>query len=286
MELRDLLENEAVSELVSQIETLPSLPNLYMEIIEKLNQEDTALSDIAAIIKKDVSMSAEILKLVNSSFFGFFNKISNIEQAVSLLGLNMIKTLVLSIKVFEQFPRQDQISISIKELWDHSFLVGILTGKIVYDFTKDRELQESAFTIGLLHDIGMITLASQLPQKYKRAYDHAYINQLKISEGEYKFLGSSHAEVGAYLVGLWGFSDEVTTAIANHHLNHSKDEEIEFLSLATHCADIYVQKLRNTNQGLPLEKIHDLALKDRRYVENHERWFDICSDFYQKGTNE
>jgi HD-like signal output (HDOD) protein len=286
LDLRDLLKNEQVSNLISQIETLPSLPTLYIEIIDKLNNQNSSLTDIAGIIKKDVSMTAEILKLLNSSFFGFTNKISNIEQSVSLLGMNMIRTLVLSIKVFKQFPKQDQISISIDELWKHSFFVGILTSTIVFDFTKDKELQEQAFTVGLLHDIGMIILASQLPQKYKKAYEHAFINQLPICVGEYKFLGASHAEVGAYLVGLWGFSDQVTEAIANHHLQHNYSDEIDFLTLATHVADIFSQKLRNTNQGLPLEELHELIQKDRRFKENQDRWFDLCSNIYNRKNNE
>ncbi|NOG46653.1 MAG: HDOD domain-containing protein [Calditrichaeota bacterium] len=286
LDLRDLLKNENVTDLISQIETLPSLPTLYIEIIDKLNEQDSSLTDVAQIIKKDVSMTAEILKLINSSFFGFSNKISNIEQSVSLLGMNMIRTLVLSVKVFSQFPSQDQISISLDELWQHSFLVGLFTGEIVYDFTKDKELQESAFTIGLLHDIGMIILASQVPQKYKKAYDHSFINQLSISEGEYHFLGSSHAEVGAYLVGLWGFSDQVTEAVAYHHLQNTHDDEINILTLATHVADVYAQKLHNKNQGLPLEEINKSVLLDKRYKDNHEQWLSLCTTIYNRGNDE
>ncbi len=286
LHLRDLLKNKKVTNLISQIETLPSLPTLYIEIIDKLNSQNSSLSDIAAIIKKDVSMTAEILKLINSSFFGFSNKISSIDQTVSLLGMNMIRTLVLSIKVFKQFPKQDQISISIDELWQHSFLVGTLTGIIVFDFTKEKELQEQAFTVGLLHDIGMIILASQLPQKYKKAYEYAFINQVSICFGEYKFLGASHAEVGAYLVGLWGFSDLITEAIANHHLQNNFSNEVDFITLATHVADIFSQKLRNRNQGLPLEELQDLIRKDKRFKENEERWFSLCSNIYNKDYNE
>ncbi len=282
LDLRDLLQNETVSNLVSQIETLPSLPTLYMEIVDALNKEDSSLVEIATIVKKDVSMTVEILKLVNSSFFGIFNTISNIEQAVSLLGMNMIKTLVLSIKVFSQFPKQDQISISINELWEHSFLVGILTAKIVFDYTKDKELEENAFTVGLLHDLGIIILASQLPQKYKKAYEHAFINQLTISECEYKFLGSSHTEVAAYMIGLWGFSDQIKAPIAHHHLQNTNEDEVDFLTLALHVADNFAQKLNNKNLSLPLEEINKVALLDRRFRENNERWFKLCTEIYNK----
>jgi HD-like signal output (HDOD) protein len=279
---RDLLKSEHLSQVISQIGSLPSLPTLYTQIIERLNKEDASLMDIAVIIKKDVSMTAEILKLINSSFFGFFNKISNIGQAISLLGLNMIKTLVLSIKVFSQFSRQDQISISINELWEHSFLTAIFTSKIVFDYTKNNELKESAFTAGLLHDIGMVTFASQLSQKYKKTYDHAFINQNIISKSEYRFFETSHAEVGAYLVALWGFSDPITSAIANHHVQIVDDDNIDFLTLAVHLADVYAQKLCNKNHNLPLEMINKIVLMDRRYQENHEHWFNLCSEIYNQ----
>jgi putative nucleotidyltransferase with HDIG domain len=286
LHLRTLLHNEKMTNLVSRIDSLPSLPALYTQIIEKLNEEESSLQDIAQIIKKDVSMTAEILKLVNSSFFGFFNKISNIEQAVSLLGIIMIKTLVLSIKLFSQFPKMDQISISIDELWNHSFATGIFAGKMVYDLTNDKQKQENAFTAGLLHDIGIITLASQLPQTYKKAYDNAFINKTTIAEGEYKFFESSHAEVGAYLAGLWGFPDEITDAIAYHHIQNSNDEKIELLTLIIHCADIFIQKLSNKNLGLQLEQIHEKVLRDSRYQQNHEHWLNLCSEIYDGDYNE
>lgn len=280
LKLRDLLNNENVQSLVSQIDVLPSLPSLYLEIIDKLNEPDASLSDVGAIISKDVSMSAKILKLVNSSFFGFFTKISNPEQAVSLLGLITIKSLVLSIKVFSQFDSEAEKYLSIEELWNHSFLTGLFTKAIVNELSNDKDLREDAFTVGLIHNIGIITLTTKLPDKYRSVYEHALGKQIALAQAEYEILGSSHSEIGGYLLGLWGFPDKITDAVARHHFINVDDENYDDLTLALHIADIFVQRLTNQNQNLPLENLNDIVSNDQRFIENSDKWFKICSDIF------
>ncbi|MCB9058578.1 MAG: HDOD domain-containing protein [Calditrichae bacterium] len=280
-----LISNGKLKNLVSNINSLPSLPELYIRINEKLNTEDASLREIAGIIKHDVSMTAEILKVVNSSLFGFANKISSIEQAVALLGIEMIKTLVLSLKLFSQFPRMDQISVSIDELWDHSFLTAVFAGRIAFAVTKDKNVQENAFTAGLLHDIGMITLASQMPQTYKKAYEDAFINKTPINYSENKFFEVSHCEVGAYLAGLWSLPLDICRSIARHHLPDVSENEPDILTLAVHCADVFAQSLKDKNQGLPLEELNPQLNHIELFMDNHEQWFSMCEEIIESENN-
>jgi len=271
LQLRDLLNNDTVKNLVSQIDALPSLPSLYVEIVDKLNESDVSLSDIGQIIRKDVSMTAEILKLVNSSFFGFFKKISKPEQAVSLLGLNTIRSLVLSIKVFSQYEVKGIPAVSIEELWDHSFLTGIFTKAILAKINTNADYIDNAFTVGLIHDIGIVTLTTKIPDKYKEVCNYALKNMVTIAESEYHILGSSHAEIGGYLLGLWGFSDLVTDAVARHHFLNVQGE-YDDLTFCVHIADAFSQKITGKNQGLPIEEINEKVQKDPRFVKNSEEW--------------
>jgi CheY-like chemotaxis protein len=122
--LRDLLADENIQKLVSRIESLPSLPSLYLEIMEELQSANTSFKKIGVIIAKDVGMTAKILQMVNSAFFGLRRQISNPQDAVSYLGFETIKSLVLSAKIFSQFDQKKLPGFSLDNLWNHSMLTG------------------------------------------------------------------------------------------------------------------------------------------------------------------
>ncbi len=284
--LKNSLENPALQNLISQIETLPSLPSCYQNIMSVLQKETGSLKEVSDIIQQDVAMTMEILKYVNSSFFGLYRKVSNIQQAVALLGINIIKTLVLSIHVFSQFEAGKQYPIHIKELWEHSFLTAMFTKKIMADLGAGHELQDDAFTLGLLHDIGMLTLAIQTPEIYQKVYQTALQNKLTIPNAEYQVLGTSHAEVGAYLIGLWGVSSDLITSISAHHLLKTTSDDLDDFLIALHTADIFAQQFMQKNQGLPLEAFQPAILNNAKFTDNLERWETLCGEIYDGAENE
>ncbi len=150
--MRELLEDESLIKVVSRIESLPSLPSLYEEVVEEVISRDGSLARIGEIIAKDVGMSAKLLQLVNSAFIGLPTKVSSIVRAVNLLGLETIKTLILSIKIFSEFKRAGLPSIS--RLWDHSISTGMIARSIATQEDLGQNRIDEAFTAGLLHDIG------------------------------------------------------------------------------------------------------------------------------------
>jgi len=215
---QDILSSNEVKTVITQVDSLPSLPAIYNEIISRLQQENTSVKEIAEIIQKDVSMTAQVLKLVNSSFFGFFKNVSSAKQAVALLGLDTIKTLVLSIEIFSTFQCDQIQNFSFDLLWQHSALTAALASYIARSVNKeDQTFIDDAFMAGFLHDIGILLLASKLPDKYNRVVSSVHEKNMNIWEAERNILGTCHAQIGGYLLGLWGFADNIIEAIIHHH---------------------------------------------------------------------
>ena len=215
--VRELLEDESLINVISKIESLPSLPSLYQEVLEEVNSPNGSLARVGEIISTDVGMSAKLLQLVNSAFFGLPAPVSSTVRAVNLLGLETIKTLILTIKIFSQFDCAGLPSYFISSLLDHSISTGILARSIATQEDLEQNQIDQAFMAGLLHDIGKLILLDKLPSKCLEISDAVNSGDYQLWEAEQKVLGTSHAQVGAYLMGIWGFPESVVEAIAFHH---------------------------------------------------------------------
>jgi len=215
--IQNMLAGNEVKHVIARVDSLPSLPSLYKEIMSKLAEEDVSVKDVAAIIQKDVGMTTQILKLINSSFFGFFKEISGPVQAVTLLGIDTIKTLVLSIEIFSELQVDEVSNFSFESLWSHSVLTAACAKTIAKKITDDTSFIDDAFMAGFLHDIGVLILASKLPQQYNEVLNKEDSGELSSWTAEQEILGTSHAEIGAYLLGLWGFAENIIEAVLYHH---------------------------------------------------------------------
>ena len=215
--IQDLLSNETLLKLVSGMQTLPSLPTLYREVMQELQSPDASIDKIGQIISKDPGMLTKMLQVVNSPFYGLPRRISSATQAVALLGLETIKSLVLSMKVFSQFESSTQTFFSLDILWNHGMITGRYARLVAKEQgTEARNMEEDAFTAGLLHDVGLLVLATNTPDQYTETL--ALMNQgMAEWEAERQVLGATHAEVGGYLLGTWGLSDAIVEAVAFHH---------------------------------------------------------------------
>jgi HD-like signal output (HDOD) protein len=214
--IQELLRNEVLLKLVSGMQTLPSLPTLYREVMQELQSPDASIEKIGQIISKDPGMLTKMLQVVNSPFYGLPRRISSATQAVALLGLETIKSLVLSMKVFSQFESSAQTFFSLDILWNHGMITGRYARMIAKGQGTETRDMEDAFTAGLLHDVGLLVLATNVPDQYTETL--ALMNQgIAESEAERQVLGATHAEVGGYLLGTWGLSDPIVEAVAFHH---------------------------------------------------------------------
>ena len=259
--LRELLTCESLKNLVTRIETLPSLPSLYMEVIEELQSPDASIQKLGEIISKDLAMTAKILQLVNSSFFGFSRHISNPAFAVNLLGLETIKALVLTIGVFSRFEEMELNGFSLDSLWSHSRNVGAAARRISLEEKVDVNVTDDALMAGMLHDVGKLVLAAKVPETYSTVLSVASEERISLWKAEYEILGTSHAEMGAYLLGLWGLPGSLVEALAYHHCpERSLDRKFSPLT-AVHIAD----SLENEGHETEMEK--DRAGMNSEYLE-------------------
>lgn len=215
--LRDILKDTQLRQLVTQLELIPSLPSVYLEISRELESENSSMEKISDIISRDIGMSAKILQLVNSSFFSLNRDINSIIQAVKLLGLNTIKSLVLSVQVFDQFSQEAVKRFSLNKLLNHSLSTGMLAAAITRSESQRSQMAEDAFLSGMLHDLGKLVLAHNLPERYKQVIDTARKDNIALHQAEKQILGVTHAEIGGSLMLLWGLDDRIVEAVTFHH---------------------------------------------------------------------
>lgn len=280
--LRDLLMSETLQRLVARIKSLPSLPNVYTELMEELEKDDPELDQIGHIISRDPGMSAKILQLVNSAYFGLPREVSHPSEATMFLGVDLIRGLVLMAHVFTQFDKVKMEAFSIEKMMEHSWLTGVFARAIAEQEEMDSRLADYAFIGGLLHDIGKLILVANLPELYLGVIQATENQNTTFSQAEADALGCNHAEVGAYLLGLWGLPDPVVEAVAFH--NKPTDCEIGKCSIATiiYAASEF-EKIRYNTAGiralptLVTDELNGSGVEDRI-----ESWWETCQDLIKQ----
>jgi HD-like signal output (HDOD) protein len=237
LDLREVLANNTIKLLTSRLSTLPSLPSLYSEIVRELQSPDASIRRVGEIIARDPGMTAKILQLVNSAFFGIRRVVSNPAEAATYLGLETIQSLVLSLHAFAAFETHQIPGFSVAQIWSHSLAAGLLAKRIMEGENAGRVQAAEAFTAGLLHDLGKLVLASNLPDEYGKALAKTALEVVTAEEAEREVIGSTHEEVGAYLLGLWGLPDPIIEAVALHHHPSDCAAKIFGTLAAVHAAD-------------------------------------------------
>ncbi len=275
--LKDLLGNDSLKRVISQMDSLPSLPTLYAEIMNELQSPKGSLDKVGQIISKDLGMTAKILHLVNSAFFGIPRQISSPEQAVSLLGLDTIKALVLTVGVFSKFDKAKLPGFSIKQLWTHSINTGANAREIAKAENVDKISIGNAFMAGLLHDIGKLVLATALGDDFKRIIFLAREQDTPFCEAEQNIIGITHAEVGAYLLSIWGLSNAIVEAVAFHHRPHGSPGEEFNAMAAVHFADALEHEMvADISSNIPNNRLNQPYLDRMGLNERLPVWREVC----------
>ncbi|MGD9849718.1 MAG: HDOD domain-containing protein [Nitrospirales bacterium] len=215
--LGDLLQDKNIKQLISKIESIPSLPSLYLQLEKELQSCESSIEKAAAIVGKDIGMTAKILKLVNSAFLGIPLTVTDPIQAVRYLGLDTLKTLVLTFKIFEQLGQNGCVGFDMNRFWSHCLSTGEQARKIAKEEKSDPPIVEAALAGGLLHDVGMLLFLTYFPDRYQEALKNFTNRECSLMESERETFGTTHAEVGAYLLGLWGLPNSIMEAVAFHH---------------------------------------------------------------------
>ncbi|MBN2282065.1 MAG: HDOD domain-containing protein [Candidatus Marinimicrobia bacterium] len=275
-QLQKLLENENLSKIISQVDTLPSLPTIYNEINEKIDLPETSAREIGEIVARDMSMSVKMLQLVNSSFFGLRNKISNPIDAVLMLGLNTVKSLVLSIKIFKKLSEGVDAKMA-QNLWNHSLSVGTNNKKIAQIEGLSNKEQYDYFSNGMLLDLGKLFFLAYFPSESKHVVEISKKQKISILQAEKEIFGSTSHHVGAYLMAIWGLPGSLIFSCAFNQ-DYPKYFDGTFnANISLFFADFFTDKTKNLEQEL--EKIRDKKFTDKIRLWQHE-----CQDVV-KGSN-
>lgn len=249
------LASDELRKLAPRLRRLPSLPSTYFELLKQLESSAFSLQSINEIIARDPAVTARLLQMVNSSAFALAQKITDPADAVALLGIETVKSLVLCLQVFSPSEDAQRAGVVPEDLWVHSFTVANFARQITASETGNVRLANDAFTAGLLHDVGRIVLAANLPAEYGAVVRAARDSGRPLHEIEAAQLGATHAQVGAYLLGLWGMPAPLVEAAAAHH-TPSQTHAHEFsLLAAVHAANVFARAQEAKRDGLALPEI-------------------------------
>lgn len=239
--LRELLSGDSIRRVVAGMRTVPSLPALYTKIQMEVQSATSSLKTISDIIAQDMGMTAKILQLANSAYFGLRANVSSVGQAVNFLGLDTIQALVLTTQVFSQFTTTRGSRFDLDRLWEASLATGALARAIARSEQCAKVEIEQSYTAGLLHDVGILVLAANVPDRYDAVLRKASTEGTQVWEAELSEFGTTHAEVGAYLLGLWGLNDAIVEAVAYHHRPAAVLGEAVTPLTAVHVANVLYQ---------------------------------------------
>ena len=248
------MEKETLrKKIFAKINNLPALPIVIPKLLSLLEDKETRAELIVDTVSHDPALTSKILQVANSAYYGFPQKITNLERAIALLGFNMVKSLALSIGVIRTLPSHSRNSVfSHEDLWIHSLAVATLMRYFSRKTKQNSEEAETLFIIGLLHDVGKIVFDQFFPEDFQKAIELVSQNKtLLLHDAETRTIGIDHGETGALLLSRWRFPDVIVDPIGAHHQGepHKGNPAMDVAILR--ISDALAQQERVGNSGNP-----------------------------------
>ena len=255
-------ENKAVL-VLRHIDRIPSLSPTVAKIIQVANSPTSSANDLNKVISLDPVLAAKVLKLVNSAYFGFADKVTSTVRAIVVLGLNTIKNLALSTAALETMSIKGKSAFDMDDFWKHLLGTGVTAKLIARKMGVNKDLLEDYFLAGLMHDMGKIVLNRMNPEAYKKVIDACATRELNLYSVEEKIFGINHAEIGELLGQKWGLQSQLVEAMAYHHEPHLASDENHKIVLAVHVANVFTRKQGVGNSGNTYNyRVRDELLED------------------------
>ncbi len=277
LELQSFVQGENVRELAAGLDKIPSMPELFRKVVDELESPTCSLDRVGQIIASDIGMSAQILKLVNSAYFGLPNPMESIERAVTYLGVETITSLILINSIFTELEGGDIPGFSFHKLWEHSLMTAICARAIAKEEQFDRSVASEMFMASMLHDIGKLILVANLPDEYTKVLAKMEREGKGANAAEKEVFGCTHDELGAYLLGLWGISGTILEAIAFHSRPVPVQSEV-LPACTVHVATLIASEIVGDVTTIAGE-MEALGLSVRL-----ERWQEVCSEALAEAT--
>jgi putative nucleotidyltransferase with HDIG domain len=243
--------NEFLSKL-DRVRDIPTLPSMVFELNKLLQDPDTSVPRISQVIEKDQAMALKILKLVNSAFYGFKSKISDLRSAIIMLGFNAVRNAIVSVSVIETLGRGQRLEgFDFTDFWKHSLAVAVTSKQLSYCTRTNSP--DNCFVGGLLHDVGKVVLARYYPEAFAAIWSACRKDAIPFDAVERQVIPVTHAEIGSHLVTRWQLPSGLVDAIRLHHAFEPRNGNAEF-ALIVHLANRVV----NSYQADP-DCVIDLA---------------------------
>lgn len=272
--LQAMLHDDTIRGIVSGLNKLPSVPGVYWDITRAVAQPNISLNQIAAIVERDPSLVIKILQIVNSAFFGLRNRITSIPQAIQYLGLDLVKELTL-VGVFSASHIAPIEGWSVEDLQHHSVMTAALAKRLI----ANPERANDVFVAAMVHDVGQLIVADRFRDQFGEARKVAASSGRPFHEVELEMFGVTHAEIGAYLVGMWGLPLSIVEAVAYHHRPRIVEEGERSVLATVHVADVLIDAASGgwtdemTNQSLDTAFLEACGI-----VTELDRWSALAKD--------
>jgi putative nucleotidyltransferase with HDIG domain len=257
---RDTMDEQQVLKKLDRIKDIPTLPSIVFELNKHLRDPDTSIKIVCDTIEKDQAIALKILKLVNSAFYGFRSKISDLRNAVVLLGYNAVRNAIVSLSVINAFPKRVALmDFDISQFWKHSLAVAV-TSKNIAQLSK-KESPDNCFVGGLLHDTGKVILAQYFPDLFESVWSTLQNEHLTFYEAEQRELPIDHTKIGAHLAAKWQLPRGLVDAIRWHHDFQPESKSANFVQ-NIYLANIIVNSYDiDPELRLDMSKMHPEVVK-------------------------
>ena len=241
---------QRLRQMTEKIIGLPTLPTIVTQLIAVVGDPASSARQIAQLVSTDQALTAKILKVANSAFYGFSREIATVQLAIVVLGIEMVKNIGLSVAVLKRFSQGREHDLFDRQrFWEHAIGAGVAARMLARKF-YDRRKADEAFVAGVLHDIGKLILIEYFYDEFVEALTLAADKEIAIVDAEEQVLGVSHADVGGWLAEKWNLPPHLVNAIAYHHRPFEQDTPVpEDLVVITHMGNALIRHCRVGNSG-------------------------------------
>ncbi len=269
-----LIPSARLTDVIGKLDSLPSPPIIFSKLLEETAKPNPNLKTIAQLICQDPSMSTNLMKVINSSYFNPSRSVFNLEQATYHLGLNMIKALLINIESHRLINLADKVSgFDLNDFQKDSLRISLAAKKLA----PSNELKDEACMAGLLHDIGIIILVLFYPKEFEELLKLEQESTQPYYLLEQSMLGFTHAEIGAYLLGLWGLPQVVVNAVAFHHTPSTSGSETFDIAGSVHIAEALLNSTLDSKLckvNLDTEYVNKMGLTDKMTLWSKPLFFE------------
>ena len=226
------------NKLVKRIQQIPTLPIISQKILTVVGNENASFKELVRIIEKDQALAIKILKVANSAFYGFLSKISSLEHALVILGINEVKSIVLGFSVQNFFSHSESDAFDRTRFWKHAIICSQVAKLLGRHFNMRDD--DSLFLAGLIHDIGKVVLDEYCHEEFLQIIEHVSSNNSTFSQAEKEILGTTHYQIAATLLKQWKFPDKVIMQVLYHHAPWY-DENYGTNSIIIYLANVFTK---------------------------------------------